>query len=188
MGWAHIAPGIILLLVKLTGTSLFLVFIPQIFPRGNFSFIPEENHTEPLTTTNLPEVRVTIATTVLIPQKPPTWERNGGSEYWFTEAKEVWFHCRYDCMQWSSDLVIINDRKELEFIQKKTTMGAYFIGLTYAVAQNKWLWTDGTELRNNLFAMRPKAEADECATIAAGELKPVSCHQEHLCICEKNLE
>ncbi|CAI5796783.1 Hypothetical predicted protein [Podarcis lilfordi] len=186
MAWQHIVPGITLLLLKLTGTSLFLVFIPQIFPRGNFSFIPEENYTELLTTPNLPEARATIATTVQIPQKPPTWERHRGSEFWFTETKEIWLHCRVDCMQWSSDLAIISDRNELEFIQNKTAMGSYFIGLTYTVAQNKWLWIDGTELKNNLFAMRPKAVDDECATLAAGELKPVSCHEEHHCICEKN--
>nr|XP_034953377.1 killer cell lectin-like receptor 6 isoform X2 [Zootoca vivipara] len=176
------------MLIRQTPFQMFLFSVPQIFPRGNFSFIPEENYTELLTTLSLPEARATSATTVQIPQKPPTWERHRGSEYWFTEAKEVWFHCRYDCMQWSSDLAIINDRKELEFIQNKTTMGTYFIGLTYEVVQNKWLWTDGTELRNNLFAMRPKEAADECATLAAGELKPVSCHEEHHCICEKNPE
>ncbi|KAG8130269.1 hypothetical protein E2320_017010 [Naja naja] len=43
MNWQQAAPGIVLLLVKLTGTSLFFVFFPQIFPKENFTSISTEN-------------------------------------------------------------------------------------------------------------------------------------------------
>ncbi|XP_066472799.1 C-type lectin domain family 5 member A-like [Tiliqua scincoides] len=195
MDWQCVAPGLIFLLVKLTAASLFVVFIPQIFPRGNISFVSEENSTvlqisqNPSGITTTSSTRATTATTMKtqVPWKPLIWERYGGSYYWFSEGMLEWINSRAECIKQNSGLVIINDKKELEFIHNKTEMGNYYIGLTLEANGNemKWLWEDGTELDKSLFSMRPATMDEECATIRAGEVRPVSCHQQSHWICEK---
>ncbi|XP_072847945.2 C-type lectin domain family 5 member A isoform X2 [Pogona vitticeps] len=158
MGWQHVVPGVTLLLVKIMGTSLFFVFIPHIFPRGNISFAYEENRTELQTTQSLPEATTTFpaASTIKakIPPKAPRWEGYEGSDYWFSEDMASWLNSRTTCKIWNSELVIINDRKELEFISNKTRMADYFIGLTYMEPEEqqpaRWQWNDGRELERSL--------------------------------------
>ncbi|XP_053150208.1 uncharacterized protein LOC128344322 isoform X2 [Hemicordylus capensis] len=157
----RVIPGVILLLVKLTGTSLFVAFIPQIFPRGNISFVPEnisfvpENYTVsgPQTTESISEVTIVYtteaATTTTATAQPWKWQRYRGSYYWFSEDLRMWTIGRTECKKRGSDLVKINDRNELEFIRNKTKMAYYFIGLTYD--GNKWLWNDDTEIRRDLY-------------------------------------
>ncbi|XP_062984554.1 C-type lectin domain family 5 member A-like [Elgaria multicarinata webbii] len=196
MTWQRAAPGIILVLVKLTGTSLFLVFIPQTFPRGNISFVAEENCTVLQTTQSPPEatvtfparsvIRTTVKATAPVLVNVPRWERYRGSEYWFSDVSDVWFNSQSECSEWNSGLVIINDKKELEFIRNKTTMGDYFIGLTYSEDENKWRWNDGTEPKWNLFTRKPDKIEQDCAIIRAQNVIPVSCYQESRWICEKN--
>ncbi|XP_061491083.1 C-type lectin domain family 5 member A-like isoform X2 [Rhineura floridana] len=169
MDWKCMAPGIILLLVKLTGTSLFVVFMPKIFPGGILTFVPE-NYTAPIPWN----------------ESFPRWERYRGSDYWFTEDMHFWIDCQALCMKWTSNLLIINDEKELEFIRNKTTAGDYFIGLTYSESKNEWLWINDAGLQRNLFAMNPNVDGKECATITADKVSPVLCYQESHCICEKN--
>ncbi|XP_063150798.1 C-type lectin domain family 5 member A-like [Candoia aspera] len=186
MNWQQIAPGVILLLVKLTGTSLFFVFFPQIFPMGNITFAPKENYSGwTLSPEQASSLSPLLPTTAQIPLKQPRWERFRGNDYWFSEDKTTWLISQINCRDWKSDLVIINNTKELEFIISKTTMAEYFIGLTYSEPRNKWIWSDDKELNMNLFPMRLRTMDEECATIRAGVLSPASCYQTYSWICEK---
>ncbi|XP_044274867.1 C-type lectin domain family 5 member A-like [Varanus komodoensis] len=195
MMWQWAAPGIILILVKFTGMFLFLIFIPQIFPRGNISFIPEKNFTVLQTTQILPEVTSTVSpragikTTFKAPvSRPvPRWEGFRGSEYWFSEVPDVWFNSQMECIEWNSNLVTINDKAELEFIVNKATAADYFIGLTYSENNKKWRWTDGTEPSWNLFTKKQKEMGQDCATIRARDVHPASCYKESRWICEKQI-
>ncbi|XP_070592278.1 C-type lectin domain family 5 member A-like [Erythrolamprus reginae] len=185
MNWQQVAPGVILLLVKLTGTSLFFVFFPQIFPKGNITFISKENSTvwpsSPELTTFPSDL---LPATGRTPLKQPRWERFRGHDYLFSEEKGMWMISHHDCGEWKSNLVIINDTKELEFVINKTAMGSYFIGLTYSESTRKWEWIDRKEHNINLFPIKPTMDK-ECAAIVAGDVSPVSCYDEYNWICEK---
>ncbi|XP_060092340.1 C-type lectin domain family 5 member A-like [Heteronotia binoei] len=189
MGWRCMAPGIILMLIKLTGTSLFVIFIPQIFPRGNFSFVPEENFTvlqiiqsTPESHTTTPSTRLTTA--VLVPEL--RWEPYGSNSYGFSESMLEWSSSYSECDALYSNLVIINDEKEMDFLQNRTGNANYFIGLEYPDdGSNKWLWWDGTEPRGDLFIMRPNEVDKQCATLRGREVSPVSCHEKNRWICER---
>ncbi|XP_003224692.1 C-type lectin domain family 5 member A [Anolis carolinensis] len=193
MDCRHLAPGIILLFVKLTGTSLFLVFMPGIFPHGNVSFVHEDNWTVLHTTESLPKVttNIPVRTTASTTQKAPAaplplkWEGYQGSLYWFSETMEIWSGSRIRCKQQNSDLVIIRDKNELEFIFNKTISLEYFIGLSYSEDDRKWEWTDQTELQKNLFTMKQTEVGNECASVMAREVRQTSCFQESHWICKK---
>ncbi|XP_058029248.1 C-type lectin domain family 5 member A-like [Ahaetulla prasina] len=185
MNWQQVAPGVILLLVKLTGTSLFFVFFPQIFPKGNITSISAKNSSvwspSPEQTSSLSPL---YPTTVRIPLKQPRWERFRGHDYLFSEEKAMWLISQFDCkLIWKSDLVIISDTKELEFIINKTAMANYFIGLTYSESTKKWEWIDHKEHNVNLFPIKATVDKD-CAAIGA-DVSPVSCYDEYNWICEK---
>ncbi|KAL8202806.1 UNVERIFIED_CONTAM: hypothetical protein K2H54_025754 [Gekko kuhli] len=210
MGWRQVTPGIILVLVKLMGTSLFVTFIPQIFPRGNFSFVSEENGTVPQTPQSRPEgpttttpVRVTTAVlqttqhlaessttssvrvTITVQDPELRWESFGGSSYGFSEHTLNWISSHSECQTWNSDLVIINDEKEMEFLQNRTRNANYFIGLEYPDDGDKWFWIDGTEPRGDLLIMKPNNENKQCATLRGREVSPASCFEANRWICEK---
>ncbi|XP_026546445.1 C-type lectin domain family 5 member A-like [Notechis scutatus] len=155
MNWQQVAPGIILLLVKLTGTSLFFVFFPQIFPKGNITSTSTENSSVWLLfPEQIPSLSPLRPTTARIPLKQPRWERFREHDYLFSEEKATWLISQFDCEEWKSKLVIINDTKELEFVINKTAMANYFIGLTYSESTKKWEWTDHKEHNMNLISFR----------------------------------
>uniref|UniRef100_A0A8C5RGG4 C-type lectin domain-containing protein n=1 Tax=Laticauda laticaudata TaxID=8630 RepID=A0A8C5RGG4_LATLA len=166
MNWQQVVPGIVLLLVKLTGTSLFFVFFPQIFPKGNITSTSTEN------------------SSARTPLKQQRWERFREHDYLFSEEKAKWLISQADCEQWKSKLVIINDTKELEFVINKTAMANYFIGLIYSESTKKWEWTNHKEHKMNLFPIKATMDK-ECAAIRAGVVSPVSCYDEYNWICEK---
>ncbi|XP_030393028.1 C-type lectin domain family 5 member A-like isoform X2 [Gopherus flavomarginatus] len=172
MNWQLVIPGLVILPIKLVGTSLFLIYFPQIFPmpgsQGTLNSTTERN----------------------ITAKPLQWERHRGNYYLFSKAKDVWSSSRTECDDQSSDLVVISDRKELEFLHNKTRDADYFIGLTYSEMEKRWYWIDKTELTRSLFTLKPKTldYENDCAVIRAGELSPASCHQRNQWICEKTMK
>nr|XP_042710947.1 C-type lectin domain family 5 member A-like [Chrysemys picta bellii]XP_042710948.1 C-type lectin domain family 5 member A-like [Chrysemys picta bellii]XP_042710949.1 C-type lectin domain family 5 member A-like [Chrysemys picta bellii]XP_042710950.1 C-type lectin domain family 5 member A-like [Chrysemys picta bellii] len=204
MNWQLVILGLVILPIKLVGTSLFLIYFPQIFPRpgsqGTLNSTTERNITVLQTTPDLPKTEPdssTITTTVrdrtvMSPStaKPLQWEGHRGNYYLFSKAKEVWSSSRTECDDQSSDLVVISDRKEMEFLRNKTRDADYFIGLTYSEMEKRWYWIDKTELTRDLFTLKPNTleYENDCAVIRAGEVSPASCHQQNQWICEKTMK
>uniref|UniRef100_A0A8D0GEV5 C-type lectin domain-containing protein n=1 Tax=Sphenodon punctatus TaxID=8508 RepID=A0A8D0GEV5_SPHPU len=162
MNWNLVAPVIVIVSIKVVGMSLFFTFLPQMFPtgfQGTLNSTMEDNVTVPQTTDSLPEPQTysTIRATTTAAVQHPKWKRHQGKFYLFSEAKENWSNSRTVCDSLGSDLVIINDKKQLEFLHNKTKNADYFIGLTYTEPQRKWLWIDDTETKSNLLQHKPKA-------------------------------
>ncbi|CAM5078493.1 unnamed protein product [Natator depressus] len=193
-----VIPGLVILPIKLVGTALFLIYFPQIFPmpgsQGTLNSTTEGNITVVQTTPGLPKTQPdsgTITTTARDrTAKPLQWEGHRGNYYLFSKAKGVWSSSRTECDEQSSDLVVISDRKELEFLRNKTRDADYFIGLTYSEMERRWYWIDKTELTRGLFTLKPKTldYENDCAVIRAGEVSPASCHQLNHWICEKTMK
>ncbi|XP_030393016.1 C-type lectin domain family 5 member A-like isoform X1 [Gopherus flavomarginatus] len=198
MNWQLVIPGLVILPIKLVGTSLFLIYFPQIFPmpgsQGTLNSTTERNITVLQTTPGLPKTQPDFSTITTTARdrtaKPLQWERHRGNYYLFSKAKDVWSSSRTECDDQSSDLVVISDRKELEFLHNKTRDADYFIGLTYSEMEKRWYWIDKTELTRSLFTLKPKTldYENDCAVIRAGELSPASCHQRNQWICEKTMK
>ncbi|KAM7180964.1 killer cell lectin-like receptor subfamily B member 1F isoform 2-T6 [Macrochelys suwanniensis] len=162
--------------------------------QGTLNSITEGNITVLQTTPDLPKTQPDSSTITATARdrtaKPLWWEGHRGNYYLFSEAEEVWGSSRTECDEQSSDLVVISDRKELEFFRNKTRDADYFIGLTYSEMEKRWYWIDKTELMGGLFTLKPKTldYDNDCAVIRAGEVSPASCHQPNHWICEKTMK
>ncbi|XP_077201823.1 C-type lectin domain family 5 member A-like [Paroedura picta] len=189
MDWRCVAPGIILVLIKFAGTSLFVTFIPQIFPRGNLSFVPEDNFTvlevTPSPTENLMTTSVRITRAVQVGEL--RWENYGRNLYGFSQNMLEWTSGFSECDDRSSHLVIINDKEEMEFLQNRTRNAKYFIGLEHPDDRNQWLWIDDTEPRGDLFILKPNQVGKQCATLQGTEVRSASCYEKNHWICERKI-
>uniref|UniRef100_A0A3P9ILU4 C-type lectin domain-containing protein n=1 Tax=Oryzias latipes TaxID=8090 RepID=A0A3P9ILU4_ORYLA len=71
---------------------------------------------------------------------PHGWRRFGCSCYWFSTSCRDWQNSRQNCLNQQADLVIINGREEMEFLNKLGVGLKFWIGLR----KNSmgWTWTN----------------------------------------------
>eukprot|EP00057_Strongylocentrotus_purpuratus_P013986 XP_011668460.1 PREDICTED: uncharacterized protein LOC577309 [Strongylocentrotus purpuratus] len=120
-------------------------------------------------------------------------EGPNGHCYWFavTTYGYMWHWGRQDCSEEpDSDLVIINDEEELDFLRNRTAELSvdrdWWIGLSSSPA---WSWTDCEELnpwQDTLWAPgNPQPEGYGCAALDdSGEVVDKGCDIKHHFICE----
>ncbi|XP_038580084.1 C-type lectin domain family 4 member M-like [Micropterus salmoides] len=90
---------------------------------------------------------------------PEGWERFGCSCYFKSNEKKTWSDSRWDCQSRGSDLVIINNVEEQEFVVelvKSMNCGDSWIGLR-VIQENKptrweWVWVDHSLLTEKFWA------------------------------------
>ncbi|XP_035864425.1 CD209 antigen-like protein E [Sander lucioperca] len=84
------------------------------------------------------------------------WTRFGCSCYFKSEEKKTWSGSRADCKKRGADLVIINNKKEKEFVTELSKDGESWIGLRYEWRQSgskwEWEWVDGSPLTETFWA------------------------------------
>ncbi|XP_056237327.1 asialoglycoprotein receptor 1-like [Seriola aureovittata] len=119
------------------------------------------------------------------------WLNNTSSCYAINNAvqneQKTWKEARENCRGKASDLVVVVDEKEKEYIIEHSwdssgTRG-YWIGLR--VEDGRWKWVDGSDLTKESWIGRP--EKDHCAisVLKDREWKSVSCSDRNRWICEK---
>ncbi|XP_035765198.1 hepatic lectin-like [Neolamprologus brichardi] len=84
------------------------------------------------------------------------WDEHGGKCYYFSTNKSSWTESRDECRAKGGDLVKIDNWCEQIFL--KTRLNGkmdnfddmFWIGLTDAVEEGRWLWLDGSPLNTSL--------------------------------------
>lgn len=77
-----------------------------------------------------------------------------------------WTDSKISCAVNKSQLLVIQDKAELDFIQSKIHDGVYFwIGLNVPDTQKRWTWLDDTPLYPQLFQVTSQVEDNACALI-----------------------
>uniref|UniRef100_A0A3B4HAL2 C-type lectin domain-containing protein n=1 Tax=Pundamilia nyererei TaxID=303518 RepID=A0A3B4HAL2_9CICH len=72
------------------------------------------------------------------------WDEHGGKCYYFSTNKSSWTESRDECRAKGGDLVKIDNWCEQNFEDM------FWIGLTDAVEEGRWLWLDGSPLNTSL--------------------------------------
>ncbi|CAI5691486.1 unnamed protein product [Oreochromis niloticus] len=84
------------------------------------------------------------------------WEQHGGKCYYFSTNKSSWTESRDDCRAKGGDLVKIDNWCEQIFLKTRLNRkmdefdDMFWIGLTDAVEEGRWLWLDGSPLNTSL--------------------------------------
>ncbi|KAM9119367.1 killer cell lectin-like receptor subfamily F member 1 isoform 2-T2 [Pangshura tecta] len=82
---------------------------------------------------------------------PRDWLPHRDKCYWVSKESKFWNESFKDCEMRTSQMLVIQDREEMEFI-KNITQGTnlVWIGLTIKSPEKKWTWVDTSPLDQSL--------------------------------------
>ncbi|KAL6466868.1 hypothetical protein MHYP_G00246720 [Metynnis hypsauchen] len=123
------------------------------------------------------------------------WLYFNSSIYYISTEKKNWRESREDCRRRGANLVIINSRKEQDFIEMLRRGQWAWIGLTDSASEGVWKWVDGSALTTGFWkADEPNSRTgDEDCVITGYVSDPVknwadySCKDDFVWICETRI-
>ncbi|XP_015227215.1 PREDICTED: C-type lectin domain family 10 member A-like [Cyprinodon variegatus] len=120
------------------------------------------------------------------------WKPNFSSCYAYNDHKSSnwrnWEGAREDCRTKISDLLVVANEKEKEYLETISPaikgITGYWIGLR--AVNGKWRWIDGSDLIDRTWIKQHPAEDGHCVTTLTNKgWKSVSCNETRAWICEK---
>ncbi|XP_030336353.1 C-type lectin domain family 5 member A-like isoform X3 [Strigops habroptila] len=108
---------------------------------------------------------------------PKHWEKNGGKCYFFSQMQKEnnWNDSRKECTDMNADLVIIDNKDELNFLYKRSRSNYYLLGLTYSQSERKWKWINNVELSTDMFCIGGDFTDYFCTVIGHGKVETAPC-------------
>ncbi|XP_067387460.1 killer cell lectin-like receptor subfamily B member 1B allele C, partial [Emydura macquarii macquarii] len=118
---------------------------------------------------------------------PTDWRLRGDKCYWVSRDSNTWSESRADCSARGSQLLVIRDREELEFL-KHLTQGSkqFWVGLSIPSPQKAWAWLDGSRLDLTRFPGLGQAEENSCGTVKGNQILSDSCSSVFQGICQRD--
>ncbi|XP_026100748.1 CD209 antigen-like protein C [Carassius auratus] len=74
------------------------------------------------------------------------WKFNQSSLYFFSSEKKSWTESRRYCRERGTDLIIINNTEEQDFVKNICGSDHFWIGLTDVEEEGRWKWVDGSNI------------------------------------------
>ncbi|XP_004741663.1 C-type lectin domain family 5 member A isoform X1 [Mustela nigripes] len=181
MNWHMIISVLFIVVLKIVGMTLFLLYFPQILGGNQVNFLPTESYgTVPQTMGNS---NVTLAPTespgTVCPRRWYFYQRRCFS---LSPFELSWNKSRDFCKTEGSTLAIVDTPEKLKFLQDKTGAEKYFIGLNQQ-AKNRWHWIDNSIFNGNISNQH---ENFNCVTIGLTKTYDAApCDINFRWICEK---
>ncbi|XP_064184896.1 CD209 antigen-like protein E [Anguilla rostrata] len=128
---------------------------------------------------------------------PEKWLWSWGSCYFFSvglEDDRKWDESMEFCEEYNASLAVIEDHREMEFIQGKMRvyqqMEFLWVGLTDSLKEGHWVWQNGNpHQKQSLLEVQWNTEHRDCADVREdGSLFAVSCDAYGAWVCEKPAE
>ncbi|XP_039373111.1 killer cell lectin-like receptor subfamily F member 1 [Mauremys reevesii] len=117
---------------------------------------------------------------------PTDWQLRGDKCYWVSRRGKTWSESRADCSARGSQLLVIRDREELEFIKDLTTHSHLFwIGLSVPSPQKAWTWLDGSRLDQTQFLVSDPVE-NSCGAVWGKWIHSDACSSVLHWICRRD--
>nr|XP_023969042.1 killer cell lectin-like receptor subfamily B member 1B allele C [Chrysemys picta bellii] len=118
---------------------------------------------------------------------PLDWQLRGDKCYWVSRGGKTWSESRVDCSARGSQLLVIRDQEELEFL-KDLTQGShlFWIGLSVPSPEKAWTWLDGSRLDQSLFPVSGPAEGNSCGAVKGNRIHSDLCGSVLRLICQRD--
>ncbi|KAI5273975.1 C-Type Lectin Domain Family 5 Member A [Manis pentadactyla] len=179
MNWHMLISGLFIVVLKIVGMTLFLLYFPQILGENKASFTSTERYG------TVPQIfgSSSAPTESYGAVCPREWDLHEGRCFFLSTSELSWNKSRDFCEAEGSSLAIVNTPAKLEFLQDRTGAEKYFIGLLYQHAEEGWYWIDNSMFNGNVVNQRLHFN---CVTIGLTKTyDAASCDVNYRWICEK---
>ncbi|XP_029441925.1 killer cell lectin-like receptor subfamily F member 1 [Rhinatrema bivittatum] len=118
---------------------------------------------------------------------PMNWLRHKGKCYYFSRDPErSWSRSREDCAERDSQLLVILDQEEKDFIINRQAGDRYhWIGLHIPAPGRNWTWVDGSPFNETLVSVSGSMGQDQCVAVDKSRFYSDSCSSLYNWICQK---
>ncbi|XP_034275240.1 hepatic lectin-like [Pantherophis guttatus] len=125
--------------------------------------------------------------------KSREWKHFDGACYFFSIQQVIWHTAKSHCEEQKSELIVITNQYEQNFVQAETRGQRYWIGLSDHNDEGQWRWVDSTDYRTsfkNWSEGEPNDHSsnEDCAEISqGGKWNDISCNTKIFYVCKKSL-
>ncbi|XP_005365926.1 C-type lectin domain family 5 member A isoform X1 [Microtus ochrogaster] len=187
MNWNMIISGFIIVVIKVAGMTVFLLYFPQVFGKSNDSFIPTESYG----TTNVQNVSQIFGRNneSIMPTRsygtgcPKDWDLHQGRCFFFSTSESSWNNSRDHCATRGSTLAVVDTLEKLKYLQDIADAEKYFVGLTRQPGGKRWRWVNNSAFNGNV---TNENQNFHCVTIGLTKtFDAASCDISYRWICER---
>nr|KAF6337915.1 C-type lectin domain containing 5A [Pipistrellus kuhlii] len=183
--WYMTISGLIVVVLKIVGMTLFLLYFPQIFGKNDGSFSPTGSYgtgnvLPPIFRNGNDSFSPTESYGTVCPS---SWNFHQGRCFFLSTSEMSWNKSMDMCKEQESTLAIVNTPEKLMFLQKIAGPEKYFIGLLYQHSNKNWHW-----INNSVFngTVTNQLQDFHCVTIGlTNTFDAASCNTPYRWICEK---
>ncbi|XP_059361635.1 CD209 antigen-like protein C [Carassius carassius] len=118
------------------------------------------------------------------------WKCHQSSLYFFSSETKNWTDSRRYCTERETDLIIINNREEQDFVKNICGSDPFWIGLTDIEVEDRWKWVDGSTLTSEFWASGEPNNYqgnEDCANTLSSGWFDTHCNTSIKWICEKSV-
>ncbi|NXH76464.1 KRBBC protein, partial [Hydrobates tethys] len=116
---------------------------------------------------------------------PQDWQLHGDRCYWLSKEQGNWIQGKEGCENRKSQLVVLQDKKEMEYIKNVTGGSQQPVWIGLVSFHKKWRWVNNTPLNTKIFG-RLQAMDEGCGTLKGEALENSVCDDEHKWVCQKD--
>ncbi|XP_029441686.1 killer cell lectin-like receptor subfamily F member 1 [Rhinatrema bivittatum] len=113
------------------------------------------------------------------------WLWHKGKCYYISRVFGSWSRSREDCAERDSQLLVIQDQEEKDFIHRQAGDRSHWIGLHISSPGRSWVWVDGSPISERLVSVLGSMGQDRCVVMGDGRFYSDSCSSLFEWICQK---
>nr|XP_032636796.1 killer cell lectin-like receptor subfamily F member 1 [Chelonoidis abingdonii] len=118
---------------------------------------------------------------------PTDWRLDGNKFFWVSRENKIWSESRIDCSARGSQLLVIRDPTELEFINDLIQgTSLFWIGLSVSSPEKAWTWVDSSQLDQTQFLVSGPAEGSSCGAVKGNRIHSGACSSAFQSVCQQD--